>query len=494
MVSTKARRLALLIALAAASIPALALAGPETSSVDSYTGCLTDTGDIVKVAVGAAPLAPCAGTETQIALSSGDITSVATPSDGGLTGGTESGDASLSLGGSFKLPQGCAGAQVPKFVPPTRISAAGWKCGNDNVIDRSTPSATTHALPDATGDVGGASAITIGADGFGLVAYYDSTNANLKVAHCLNVACFASDTTPIDTTGDVGKSPAIALGKDGFGLISYYDATGHNLKVAHCADIACSSATKTTLDSAGDVGASNSIAIGTDGLGLISYYDTTNRRLKTAHCTNTACSSATTVTLDSGPNVGVPNSIAIGADGLGLIAYGEFAEGSEIHVAHCSNVACTSAGKTTVATGGFAISIAIGADGLGLIAWYEFAPQSVWVTHCSNVTCSSSTYSMVSPSWLTGGTSLTIGADGLGVLSYVDAGNVNLRMAHCANVACSTTTTSIAGNVGGSGGGWGGVTIGTDGLPLFSYYDATNHDLRVGHCSNTFCVGYLRRR
>ena len=37
-------------------------------------------------------------------------------------------------------------------------------------------------------------------------------------------------------------------------------------------------------------------------------------------------------------------------------------------------------------------------------------------------------------------------------------------------------------------------TLGADGLPLISYYDATNGDLWAAHCADTFCVRYFRRR
>ena len=38
------------------------------------------------------------------------------------------------------------------------------------------------------------------------------------------------------------------------------------------------------------------------------------------------------------------------------------------------------------------------------------------------------------------------------------------------------------------------VATGSDGLELISYYDDTNADLKVAHCSNQFCPPYFRRR
>jgi hypothetical protein len=83
--------------------------------------------------------------------------------------------------------------------------------------------------------------------------------------------------------------PSVTIGADGFGLISYYDKTNGDLKVAHCSDTNCTSATITALDETGDVGKYTSITIGADGLGLISYYDNTNDGLKVAHCENAFC-------------------------------------------------------------------------------------------------------------------------------------------------------------------------------------------------------------
>ena len=81
----------------------------------------------------------------------------------------------------------------------------------------------------------------------------------------------------------------MTIGAGGLGLISYYDTTNGDLKVAHCSDVTCSSATLATLDSTGNVGEYTSVTIGADGLGLISYYDVGNGNLKVAHCANAFC-------------------------------------------------------------------------------------------------------------------------------------------------------------------------------------------------------------
>ena len=82
--------------------------------------------------------------------------------------------------------------------------------------------------------------MTIGADGLGLISYYDKNNENLKVAHCDNTACTSVTTTTIDSTGIVGGYSSSTIGADGLGLISYYDWDNENLKVAHCENAFCS--------------------------------------------------------------------------------------------------------------------------------------------------------------------------------------------------------------------------------------------------------------
>ena len=146
-----------------------------------------------------------------------------------------------------------------------------------------------------------------------------------------------------------------------------------------------------TLDSAGTVGQYTSVTVGSDGLGLISYQDDfSNFDLKVAHCDNVACTSATTSTLDGAGDVGEWTSITVGADGLGLISYVDSVN-LDLKVAHCDNVACTSATITTVDSAdgvGQYTSMAIGADGLGLISYFDSSNTALKVAHCADpVTC-----------------------------------------------------------------------------------------------------------
>ena len=99
---------------------------------------------------------------------------------------------------------------VRRRLTPRRRS--GRRTRPDQLPDTRLPTATTpparrhdHDL-DSAGDVGSHS-VTVGADGLGLISYYDDTNADLKVAHCSNPACTAATLTTLDSAGHVGSSP-----------------------------------------------------------------------------------------------------------------------------------------------------------------------------------------------------------------------------------------------------------------------------------------------
>ncbi len=70
-------------------------------------------------------------------------------------------------------------------------------------------------------------------------------------------------------------------------------------------------------------------------------------------------------------------------------------------------------------------------------------------------------------------TSITIGVDGLPIISYADITVEALKVAHCNDVACAEPATITTVDNDGNLGGFSSIAIGSDGLPIISYYDAT---------------------
>ena len=194
----------------------------------------------------------------------------------------------------------------------------------------------------------------------------------------------------VDTQGAVGLDTSIVIGSDGLGLITYFDETGGDLRAAHCVDVLCSQATVATVDAEGLVGHHSSVAIGRDGRPLVSYLDFSGFTgdLKVAHCQDVACTTAELTSLDRAGNVGHYTSIAIGADGLGLIMYLDL-DNHDVKVAHCADVACSSATIARLGVAGPAVSgwLEIGKDGLPLISYWTRGTSGLSVLRCTDPQC-----------------------------------------------------------------------------------------------------------
>jgi len=401
---------------------------------------------------------------------------------------------------------GCTDNQIAEFV------GSVWTCvvnvDTDTVPWNSRiPQSTLLTTVDNAADVGYFTSITIGTDGLPIISYFDNSLGDLIVVHCTNASCSTFDTpTILDFPDTVGGFTSITIGTDGFPIISYYDDTLNGLKAVHCLNVSCIGGvgvgfeTPTTLDTGGNDGWYTSITIGTDGFPVISYYDITNANLKVAHCENASCSSGspTITTVDSSVDVGLYTSIAIGTDGLPVISYRDVGN-QNLKVAHCENASCNSGSPTitTVDSGtnvGLFTSITIGTDDLPVIS---YSGGSLNVAHCENASCSSGspTITIVDSAVAVGlFTSITIGTDGLPIISYWDGLNENLKVAKCSNASCSSSNTITTVDSTSAVGTYTSITIGTDGLPIISYFDDTTDDLRVAKCTNPYCLNNWIRR
>ena len=248
----------------------------------------------------------------------------------------------------------------------------------------------------------------------------------------------------------------------------------------------------TTVDDAGSVGEFSSIAIGTDGLPVISYWDGTNNHLKVAKCGNAACSAGNAISTVDTDRGGTYTSIAIGADGLPVISY-YYSFISGLRVAKCGNAACSAGNAITTVDANFVgkwTSIAIGTDGLPVISYLNETAGKLKVAKCGNAACSSgNTITTVEdPANVVGGfTSIAIGTDGLPVISYFELTGANLKVAHCENAACSAATITAVDASANLVGQYNSIAIGVDGLPVISYWDITAGTLKVAHCGNVAC-------
>jgi hypothetical protein len=68
------------------------------------------------------------------------------------------------------------------------------------------------------------------------------TNAKLKIAHCADSACSSAAVYTLGGAGTVFSYwllTSVTVGADGLGLVSYYDNSDRVLKVAHCANTLC---------------------------------------------------------------------------------------------------------------------------------------------------------------------------------------------------------------------------------------------------------------
>lgn len=93
--------------------------------VPTWTGCYNaSSGTINKLQQGTTPLKACATGEMPVMISSGDITSISV--GGGLTGGGDNGDITITLDAKYSLPQACMTGGIPRW------NGSAWECGVDH--------------------------------------------------------------------------------------------------------------------------------------------------------------------------------------------------------------------------------------------------------------------------------------------------------------------------------------------------------------------------
>ena len=136
-------------------------------------------------------------------------------------------------------------------------------------------------------------------------------------------------------------------------------------------------------------------------------------------------------------------------------------------------------------------SIVIGSDGLPVISYY-ISYGAVKVAKCGNASCTKNntvtTIEKNNASTIPMNTSVAIPKDGLPIVSYHDSLNNDLKIVKCGNAACSANNKIVVvDNTPGLIGMISFIFIGSDDLPSIIYSDHTAHTLKAVKCGNSSC-------
>ncbi|MCX6761061.1 MAG: hypothetical protein NTZ84_03110, partial [Candidatus Nealsonbacteria bacterium] len=279
------------------------------------------------------------------------------------------------------------------------------------------------------------------------------------------------------------------------GSLSYYQGSGGGNNAPYMTCYTPTTTISTQVTNINDVGQGSSISIDYSGHPIISYMDNTVGKLMFTRCGVNSCSdnsNNTTTQIANTDNVGSYTSLTRSALGWPIISYMNNTDG-DLMITRCGNDYCSSGNNTTQIANtdnvGSYTSIAIGTDGLPIISYMNDTDGDLMITKCGTWNCiSGNTTTQITDTDMTGyETFIAIGTDGLPIISYRNATDSDLMITKCGNVSCSSGNTTIQIADTDMIGYESSIAIATSGLPIISYRNNTDGDLMITKCSNASC-------
>jgi hypothetical protein len=200
---------------------------------------------------------------------------------------------------------------------------------------------------------------------------------------------------------------------------------------------------------------------------------------------------------DIGADVGQHTSLVRDSSGKPVMSYYDATNG-DLKVVHCGDINCGPKTITLPDTAGDVgryTSLALDGSGYPVVSYYDATNHDLKVMHCNDDNCDPNVNGAESKiSFETGGdigqyTSLVLDTLGRPVVSYYDASNGDLKVLHCTNSNCSAGNITNTPDSGGDVGQYTSLALddNTPQRPVVSYYDVTNGNLKVLHCGDADC-------
>ncbi len=316
----------------------------------------------------------------------------------------------------------------------------------------------------------------------------------------------------LSNVADSGFGGSLALAPDGNPMMAFI--RNGELLYAKCGDKSCSSAGGVTIQSlttavsgTPSLTTYTSIISGSDGFPMIGYiHQLSGRNMHVYDCTNAACTTGTVRIIDANNNSGYYPDIALSNDGNPLVTYWHSGN-NDLAIVKCTLSTCATGGTQAFANGAngnsFYPNIVIRSNGLPLFIYNSDTDQDLAAVRCNDNTCSQPSIDTLN--FLTDQNraisfvAAIMGNQNLPIVSYYDEVDQDLRFLRCSNANCSSLVTPVTIDSDGDTGTFSAMARGNDGFPVITYMKVnsgqTNNpvdaDLKVAKCRNAGCTSVV---
>ncbi|MGF1506728.1 MAG: hypothetical protein ACFB51_16585 [Anaerolineae bacterium] len=346
------------------------------------------------------------------------------------------------------------------------------------LLTQTAYAANVGIVLDSAGNVGEATAMVLTASGSPVIAYYDRTNGDQKLAVCDTPACVNPAISAEATQGNAGEVVSIALQSEDAPVIPYYSDFSQRIRMVMCDNPGCFGAVYRDISPFQASSPESAVVVTSADIPLVAYHNTSDNSLWLAICSNFACPSVTPVQVSPPGDGGRYMSMVLNGSGYPVLSYRAAAGGVKLAV--CADATCSSATITAIdAVGGEDTSLALDSAGNPVVSHYDPVTDDLRLIVCDNPICTSRSVTTVESTGDVGNdASLALDSGDNPMISYYDGTNGDLKLAVCNDPTCTNPAITVIDSAGDVGQYSSLVKDGSD-TPFISYYDATNGDLKL---------------